>query len=118
LTKHVVTLVVAGLLALPAAALGSTPTTAASSSCKAQLKASGAAGFAQVYPSFGACVSANAKKTAQQRQATLSAEKQCRTEQLAGAAAFDAKYGSTGKAGKHTSTANAFGKCVSKLASA
>ena len=118
MTKHVVTLVVAGLLALPAVALGSTPTQAASSSCKAQLKASGAAGFAQVYSSFGACVSANAKKTAQQRQATLSAEKQCRSEQLANASAFDAKYGSTGKAGKHVSTANSFGRCVSKLASA
>jgi hypothetical protein len=118
LLKHVVTFVAVALLALPAVALGSTPTKAASASCKAQLKTSGATAFNQLYKSFGACVSQNAKLTAQQRRSLLSAEKQCRTEMNAGATAFAAKYGKPGKSGKSNSQSTAFGQCVSKLASA
>src|SRR5216684_821983 len=80
--KKVFTLIAACcVLAVPAAAVGSTPTQAASASCKSQLKASGATNFAVLYTSLGACVSHNAKLTAQKRQSLLSAEKQCRTEQ-------------------------------------
>jgi hypothetical protein len=119
MTKHVVTLIAIGLLALPAAAIGATPSGAASASCKAQLKAAGTmANFLQVnhYKSFGGCVSHTAKLNAQQRQTLLSAEKQCRSQQLANASAFDAKYGTSGKAGKNSDHANSFGKCVSSLA--
>ena len=106
------------LLAVPATAVGSTPTKAASASCKAQLKASGAANFALLYKSVGACVSHNAKLTAQQRQALLSAEKQCRAWQTANVTAFNTQYGTNTKAAKNGTQSNAFGKCVSKLASA
>ena len=105
------------LLAVPATAVGSTPTKA-SASCKAQLKAAGAANFALLYKSLGACVSHNAKLTAQQRQALLSAEKQCRASQTANLTAFNTQYGTNGKSGKNGAQSNAYGKCVSKLASA
>jgi hypothetical protein len=56
------------------------------------------------------CVSAKAQAAnAAERQATVKAAKLCKAERAAGVAAFNTKYG--GKA-------NAFGKCVSKLASA
>lgn len=123
--KRLVVLAAVAMLALPAASLGATPSKAASASCKAQLKASGAADFAKVYTSFGACVSKATRQTPAQRQNTLSAEKQCRSQQLADAAAFQAKYGTNNKTnGKHANAptsgtaSNAFGKCVSALASA
>jgi hypothetical protein len=106
------------LLAVPATAVGSTPTQAASTSCKAQLAAMGTTNFHAQYKSFGACVSYAKTLTAHQRHALLSAEKQCRTEQQADPAAFDAKYGTNGKSGKSGYQSNAFGKCVSKLATA
>jgi len=105
------------LLAVPATAVGSTPTKA-SASCKAQLKASGATNFAVLYKSLGACVSKASHLTAQQRQNLLSAEKQCHTAQTANVTAFNTQYGTNGKSGKSGAQSNAFGKCVSKLASA
>jgi len=120
MTKRLLVLAALTLFALPAAALGSA-NTAASASCKAQLKAVGPTNFysAAMYKSFGACVSKASHLTAAQRQALLSAEKQCRGEQTAtGVAAFDAKYDTKQKHGKQGATSNSFGKCVSALASA
>ena len=72
-----------------------------------------------LYASFGACVSKAQHLTPHQRQNLLSAEKQCRGQLTSmGETAFDAKYGTNAKTGKHASaptsgtTANAFGKCV------
>ena len=115
MTKRFLVLAALALFALPAAALGS-GTTAASASCKAQLKAIGATNFYSpaMYKSFGACVSKASHLTAAQRQALLSAEKQCRGEQAAmGATAFDAKYDTKQQHGKQATTSNSFGKCVS-----
>lgn len=111
-------------LAVPAAAVGSTPTQAASASCKSQLTASGAANFDKLYGSLGGCITWNKRLTVQQRHALLSAEKQCRAEQTASVAAFNTKYGTndkSGKSGKSSTTgfqSNAFGKCVSSKAPA
>jgi hypothetical protein len=119
MTKQLVVLAALAMLALPATALGSTP---ASASCKAQLKAVGAANFygpAPMYKSFGACVAKASHLTNSQRQSLLSAEKQCRSEQLSmGATAFDAKYDTKQQHGKQGTTSNSFGKCVSARASA
>ena len=121
--KRLTVLAVFAVLAVPAAALGSTPASAASANCKAQLKAMGATNFYNTasggYKTFGACVSKAQHLTNQQRQNLLSAEKTCRGEQLASETAFDAKYGTNAKTGKHASAPtsgtaqNAFGKCVS-----
>jgi hypothetical protein len=117
--KRLIVLAVFALLAVPAAAIGSTPTSAASANCKAQLKAMGATNFNATYQSFGACVTKARHLTNQQRQSLLSAEKTCRAEQLANESAFDAKYGTSATTGKHASAptsgakSNAFGKCVS-----
>jgi len=109
----------AALLSLSASALASTPpTTSASASCKAQLRASGKANFDALYKSTGGCISKTAKLTARQRQALLSAEKTCRGQETANPSAFQAKYGTNTKSGKAGSQENAFGKCVSTLASA
>lgn len=113
-------------------------------SCQALRTSMGAATFTQTYKTFGACVSAwsraehqnrheaetackaanpDAKggvvqrcvqaklkaERAAERAATVRAAKACKAERTSlGAAAFAAKYGK----------ANAFGKCVSKLAAA
>jgi hypothetical protein len=63
---------------------------------------------------FGRCVSSKAKAaSAEARQNTLSAAKQCKTERTdLGLAEFRAKYG------KSANDRNAFGKCVSQLAKA
>jgi hypothetical protein len=118
--KRLTILAALALLVLPAAALGSTPSKAASASCKAQLSAMGATNFNAKYHTFGGCVSQTQKLTPAQRQSLLSAEKTCRAEQLSlGDTAFTAKYGSNNKSGKHASAptagtaADAFGKCVS-----
>jgi hypothetical protein len=100
------------LVLAPESALASTPSTTASASCKAQLKASGQTNFDQLYKSMGVCVSQTSHKTNSQRQALLSAEKRCRTEQNAGKSAFETKYGTNGKKN------NAFGKCVSHYTTA
>lgn len=77
--------------------------------------------FAQVYGTgkqganaLNRCAQAKTKAaTAAERVATLKASKQCKAERTSmGAEAFKAKYG-VGEA-----KANAFGKCVSKLAAA
>jgi len=125
MTKRLILLAAVAALALPASALGTTPSQAASASCKAQLKAVGATAFdgpSGLYASFGACVSKARHLTVQQRQSLLSAEKQCRSQLTSmGESAFDAKYGTNAKTGKHASaptsgtTSNAFGKCVAAV---
>lgn|SRR5512146_2571627 len=121
MSKRLFILAAVAMLALPAASLGATPSQAASASCKAQLKAMGTVNFNGKYQSFGACVSQTQKLTPTQRQNLLSAEKQCRSAQLANATAFNAKYGTNAKTGKHANAptsgtaSNAFGKCVSSI---
>jgi hypothetical protein len=63
---------------------------------------------------FGKCVSLKAQaETAAEQAATIKAAKTCKTERKTlGDAAFKAKYGT------NANKSNAFGKCVSKLASA
>ena len=60
---------------------------------------------------FGKCVSSTAKdKVEDQQEATMNAAKKCKAERLANPGAFKTKYGT------NKNKANAFGKCVSKLA--
>jgi hypothetical protein len=61
---------------------------------------------------FGKCVSSKARSaSAEERQDTLNAARQCKAERRElGAEAFRAQYGKNGN------DRNAFGKCVSKLA--
>ncbi len=110
--KRMLVLGALALFAFPAAALGGTPSKAASANCKAQLKVMGKANFQHTYVTFGRCVSKMASLSAAQRQATLNAARTCRAEQRADPAAFTAKYGS------NTNEANAFGKCVSRTVKA
>jgi hypothetical protein len=106
-------------LSLQASAFASTPSShSASASCKAQLLAMGKTNFDAKYKTTGGCISQMSKLTATQRQALLSAEKKCRAAQTANAAAFESTYGTTTKSGKTDSQEDAFGKCVSKTASA
>ena len=127
--KRLTMLAAVALLALPAAAIGSTPAQASSANCKAQLKAIGSTNFYNTstsvgYKTFGACVSKAQHLTPTQRQNLLAAEKKCRAAQLANPTGFEAQYGTNNKTGKHASAptsgtaSNAFGKCVSALASA
>ncbi len=117
MTRYFLVLVAIMFLSIQAAAVASTPSHAASASCKAQLAAAGSVNFATRYKTTGACVSRMSRLTATQRQALLRAEKTCRAGQVANATAFVAKYGTT-KSGKTGSQENAFGKCVSSIASA
>lgn len=111
--------VFACVLAFAAAAAAKTsPSRAASASCKAQLAASGKTDFLGMYKSMGGCVSHMSKLTAKQRQSVLKAEKTCRAAQLANASAFETTYGTNGKSGKRGAQENAFGKCVARIASA
>ncbi len=62
---------------------------------------------------FGKCVSGKAKKAEEQEdeeEARDNAAKKCKAERAAGPEAFKDKYGT------NANKANAFGKCVSKLA--
>lgn len=62
---------------------------------------------------YGKCVSARAKAASDANvQATVNAAKQCKAERASDPAAFKAKYGT------NKNKNNAFGKCVSRLASA
>lgn len=62
---------------------------------------------------FGRCVSSKAKAaSAEARQNTMNAAKQCKAERKLGPSEFRAKYG------KNANDRNAFGKCVSQLAKA
>jgi hypothetical protein len=110
--KRVLSLAALALFALPAAALAHTPSKAASTNCKAQLRVMGKTNFQHTYVTFGRCVSRMASLPALQQQATLNSAQKCRAEQRANPAAFTAKYGS------NTNKANAFGKCVSRTAKA
>jgi hypothetical protein len=98
----------------------------AETACKAEQADAGFAAahagktFAQFYGTgkqglnaLNRCVQAKFKAaSAAERQATVKAARQCKAERALGAAAFKAKYG------VGASKANAFGKCVSKLAQA
>jgi hypothetical protein len=108
-------LLVAAALA-PVAALAASPSTRAQQDC-AKLRASmGLSAFKQAYPTFGACVSAYTKI---ENQVEASAQSTCTAQQSdpTFAATHDGKtfvqYYGTGKHGK-----NAFGNCVSMVASA
>lgn len=109
--KRAAVILTFALLALPALASAKNAPSPGKASCKAQLAAIGATNFKNMYGRFGTCVSRMNRATPAQRRAILSAEKTCRAEQLAGPAAFTAKYGS------NANKRNAFGKCVSQHAS-
>jgi hypothetical protein len=105
-------------LAIPAAALASGPTpgtpsqnAAAQANCRAQRTALGNAVFNQTYVgttnanranAFGKCIS-SAVKSAQAN--TASANKTCKTAQLANKATFKMQYASLGKCVSATATA-------------
>lgn len=86
----------------------------AAAQCRAE-RAADPAGFKAQYGkgknganAFGKCVSSKAKAAAaKQKQATVNAAKQCRTEQLADPQGFKDHYGT------NANKSNAFGKCVS-----
>lgn len=60
---------------------------------------------------FGKCVSSKANDTVEtQQEATMNAAKKCKAERALNPAAFKTNYGT------NKNKANAFGKCVSKLA--
>jgi hypothetical protein len=108
-------LVVAAALA-PVAALAGTPSTArAHQDCTKLRAAMGAAAFNKAYPTFGACVSAY---TPVENQVQASAQDTCTAQQsdLTFAATHNGKtfvqYYGTGPSGS-----NAFGNCVSTVAS-
>jgi hypothetical protein len=109
-------LVVAAALA-PVAALAGTPSTArAHQDCTKLRAAMGQAAFNQAYPTFGACVSAYAPV---ENQVQASAQDTCTAQQS------DPTFATThnGKTfvqyyGTGPSGANAFGRCVSIVASA
>ena len=89
------------------AALAAPPAQNGSDYCKAHPELIGAG---LLYANFGACVTAQAVK---QEANTTNAAKTCKAERTSiGVAAFAAKYGT------NKNKANAFGKCVSKIASA
>jgi hypothetical protein len=107
---------VAGTLALPAAALAdsSSARSTAEKQCRTERQQMGSA-FTSTYGTkanaFGKCVShRSSQDTADQSSAQMSAEKQCRAMQSS--PTFKTTFG-TGKNG-----ANAFGKCVSSKAKA
>ena len=92
----------------------------AAKACKAE-RALGAQAFKDKYGTnaskanaFGKCVSGTAKKAdddeAREEHAEKNAAKACKAERALGAQAFTDKYGT------NVNKANAFGKCVSKLA--
>ena len=95
----------------------------AAKKCKAE-RALGADAFKAKYGSngLGKCVAATSKakhdadeqedESAEEAKAEDNAAKKCKAERALGADAFKAKYGT------NANKANAFGKCVSKLAKA
>lgn len=111
--KRFLILVAAVALIAPVAALAnsSDPASNASKDCAALRAKMGAAGFAQAYASFGACVSA---MTPVEKANATSAQSLCTAEQNDAnfAASHNgqtfAQFYGTGKSGK-----NAFGRCVS-----
>jgi hypothetical protein len=106
-------------LALPAGAVGKptkTDKTNAAKECKLLRGTTDESreAFAALYKNLGACVSQKAREEAKERKvARTNAAKDCKAERKElGKDAFAEKYG-TNKNGK-----NAFGKCVSGMASA
>jgi hypothetical protein len=103
-----------------AAAPGQSADKNAAKKCKAE-RALGLEAFKTKYGTnankanaFGKCVSGQAKKAeeAEAAEATENAAKKCKAERALGLEAFKNKYGT------NANKANAFGKCVSKLAKA
>jgi hypothetical protein len=103
-----------------AAAPGQSADKNAAKKCKAE-RALGLEAFKNKYGTnankanaFGQCVSGQAKKAeeAEEAEATENAAKKCKAERALGLEAFKNKYGT------NANKANAFGKCVSKLAKA
>jgi hypothetical protein len=102
-----------------AAAPGQSAEQNSAKKCKA-LRKSDPAAFATQYGSkpnaFGKCVSSKSKAKAEDNENESKAEenaaKKCRAEREKGVDAFKKQYGTNGNG------ANAFGKCVSKLAKA
>jgi hypothetical protein len=92
----------------------------AAKKCKAERESMGVEKFDDTYGTnvnkknaFGKCVSGYAKEQGEERQeSTLDAAKTCKAERAKDPAAFKTSYGTNGN------KANAFGKCVSKLAKA
>jgi hypothetical protein len=104
--KKLLLLVVAVAAIMVPAALATPPAQNPAEHCKEHADLIGTGGL---YASYGACVAAqNAKADAN----TINAAKTCKTERAAGVDAFVAKYGT------NKNKSNAFGKCVSKIASA
>ena len=110
-------------LAVPAvspAAVSQTDFKNAAKFCKALRADMGVTTFKQTFGTnknksnaYGKCVSAKASAAAKTRIDTfVSAAKQCKSERAADAPGFRAKYGT------NSNKSNAFGKCVSKIASA
>ena len=108
-----------------AAAPGQSADKNASKKCKAERASMGVDAFKLKYGTnankanaFGKCVSGTAKKSgndeedeAEQQEARENAAKKCKAERTTlGVEPFKAKYGT------NANKANAFGKCVSKLA--
>ena len=105
-----------------ASAPGQQATKNAAKKCK-DMRMNQASSFATLYGTkpnaFGKCVSAQAKlesetETEATEDAQDNAAKACKKERDAGPAAFKKKYAPV----SHPNGANAFGKCVSKLAQA
>ena len=106
--KKLLLLVVAVAAIMVPAALATPPAQNPADYCKGHADLVGT-GTGKLYASYGACVAAqNAKADAN----TTNAAKTCKTERAAGPDAFVAKYGT------NKNKSNAFGKCVSKIASA
>jgi hypothetical protein len=120
-TLTIIAAVGALAVAVPAFADDTTPpsTPSAQQQCRTERTQIGKDAFAQLYGTnknrknaFGKCVSKRASATDKAaEQAHTNAAQSCQAERSADPAAFSTKYG-TGKNGK-----NAFGKCVSALAS-
>src|SRR4051794_4819507 len=107
--KKVLLFAVAVVAIMVPAALAAAPAQNPTEFCKANPGLIGT-GAGTLYKNFGACVKAQGDK---QEANTTNAAKTCKAERTAlGVDAFAGKYG----ANKNKS--NAFGKCVSKIASA
>ena len=106
--KKAILFAVVAAAMMASAAFAAAPAQKPTGFCKANPDSIGT-GAGKLYPNFGACVKAQADK---QEANTTNAAKTCKAERALGADAFKAKYGT------NKNKANAFGKCVSKIASA
>jgi opacity protein-like surface antigen len=105
--KKAILFAVVAAAMMASAAFAAAPAQKPTGFCKANPDSIGT-GAGKLYPNFGACVKAQADK--QETNAT-NAAKTCKAERTSiGGDAFTTKYGTNKKS-------NAFGKCVSKIAS-